>query len=219
MHDWQMTPEGARQVQRELAPMVSRLNEVGDVRLVAGADISAPDDGGVARAAVVVLQYPELVLVEKKVVERAVTFPYVPGLLSFREAPLVLAACQELDSDPDVILVDGQGILHPRRMGLASHLGLFLDKPTIGCAKSRLCGRHAPVGAEPGSCAEVIDDGEVIGVALRTKAGTSPLYVSIGNKVSLNTAIDWVMWCCRGARLPEPARLAHQAASGRARTA
>ncbi|MEE8373645.1 MAG: deoxyribonuclease V [Dehalococcoidia bacterium] len=214
-----MTPEGARQVQRELAPMVSRLNEVGDVRLVAGADISAPDDGGVAWAAVVVLQYPELVLVEKKVVERAVTFPYVPGLLSFREAPLVLAACQELDSDPDVILVDGQGILHPRRMGLASHLGLFLDKPTIGCAKSRLCGRHAPVGAEPGSCAEVIDDGEVIGVALRTKAGTSPLYVSIGNKVSLNTAIDWVMWCCRGARLPEPARLAHQAASGRARTA
>lgn len=218
LHDWQMTPEGARQVQRELAPMVSRLDEVGDVRLVAGADISAPDGGGVARAAVVVLQYPELVLVEEKVVERAVTFPYVPGLLSFREAPLVLAACQELDSDPDVILVDGQGILHPRRMGLASHLGLFLDKPTIGCAKSRLCGRHAPVGAEPGSRAEVTDDGEVIGVALRTKAGTSPLYVSIGNKVCLNTAIDWVVRCCRGARLPEPARLAHRAASGRVRT-
>ena len=206
-------------MQRELAPMVSRLNEVDDVRLVAGADISAPDGGGVARAAVVVLQYPELVLVEKKVVERAVTFPYVPGLLSFREAPLVLAACQELDSDPDVILVDGQGILHPRRMGLASHLGLFLDKPTIGCAKSRLCGRHAPVGTESGSCAEVIDEGEVIGVALRTKASTSPLYVSIGNKVSLNVAIDWVLRCCRGARLPEPARLAHQAASGRSRTA
>jgi deoxyribonuclease V len=218
LHDWQMAPEGARQLQRELAPMVSRRNEVGDVRLVAGADISASNDGGVARAAVVVLQYPDLALVEKKVVEGAVTFPYVPGLLSFREAPLVLAACQELDSDPDVILVDGQGILHPRRMGLASHLGLFLDKPTIGCAKSRLCGRHAPVGAEPGARADVVHEGEVIGAALRTRAGTSPVYVSIGNKVSLNVAIDWVLRCCRGARLPEPARLAHQAASGRAKT-
>jgi deoxyribonuclease V len=192
--------------------MVSRRTEIGDVRLVAGADISISRGSGLAKVAVVVLESPGLTLVEEKVIEGDVGFPYVPGLLSFREAPLVLAACGELDCDPDLILVDGQGIAHPRRMGLASHLGLFLDKPTIGCAKSRLCGTHEAVGSDPGSYTHVIDKGEVIGAALRTKAGASPLYVSTGNKVALEAAIDWVLRCCNGARLPEPTRQAHLAA-------
>lgn len=215
LHEWQMIPERARQLQQQLATRISRRNELGTVNLVAGVDISAPDNRGLARAAVVVLCYPELALIEKKVIEKTVSFPYVPGLLSFRESPLILSACKQLDNDPDLIIVDGQGIAHPRRMGLASHLGLFLDKPTIGCAKSRLCGRHDPVESEPASYSELIDRGEVIGAVLRTKHGTSPLYISIGHKINLEAAIDWVLRCCKGERLPEPGRLAHLAASGR----
>jgi deoxyribonuclease V len=149
---------------------------------------------------------------EVKVIKQQVTFPYVPGLLSFREAPLILAACEELDSEPDLILVDGQGIAHPRRFGLASHLGLLWDKPTIGCAKSRLCGKHDLVPAEAGSHAEIFDNGEVIGAALRTKQGVNPIYISIGHKVDLQAAIGWVLQCCCGLRIPEPTRLAHLAA-------
>jgi deoxyribonuclease V len=124
----------------------------------------------------------------------------------------VLAACERLVAEPDLVLVDGQGIAHPRRMGLASHLGLFLDRPTIGCAKSRLCGSHDSVGPDPGASALLEDGGEVIGAALRTRKGASPLYVSTGHKVSLEAAIEWVLRCCKGARLPEPTRLAHLAA-------
>ncbi|MEE8471194.1 MAG: deoxyribonuclease V [Dehalococcoidia bacterium] len=214
LHEWQITPDRAKQIQQELAGRVSRRNDVGAVRLVAGVDISAPDDRGLARAASVILRYPDLTLIEKKVIEQKVTFPYVPGLLSFRELPLILAACEKLDNDPDLILVDGQGIAHPRRMGLASHLGLLLNKPTVGCAKSRLCGSHGMVDSEPGSSSDIIDKSEVIGAALRTKLGVSPLYVSIGHRVDLEAAIDWVLHCCRGERLPEPTRLAHLAASG-----
>jgi len=212
-HDWQMTPDQAKRVQRELTPMVSRKNEVNAVRLVAGVDISAPNAAGFARAAVVVLSYPELALIEKKVITRKVTFPYVPGLLSFRESPLILAVCEELEHTPDLILVDGQGIAHPRRLGVASHLGLLWDKPTIGCAKSRLCGEHKPVPQEQGYYTELVDHGEVVGAALRTKAGVAPLYISIGHKVDLESAIVWVLRCCRNQRLPEPTRLAHLAAS------
>ena len=214
LHSWQMTPDQAKKVQRELAVMVCRNNAVEAVRLVAGVDISAPNFAGLARAAVVVLSYPELKLVERKVITKEVTFPYVPGLLSFRESPLVIAACEELEAIPDLILVDGQGIAHPRRLGLASHLGLLWDRPTIGCAKSRLCGEHNMVSVEPGSYAEITDNGEVIGAVLRTKVGVAPLYISIGHKVDLESAISWVLRCCRGQRLPEPTRLAHLAASG-----
>ena len=129
----------------------------------------------------------------------------------------MLAACEKLAVTPDLILVDGQGIAHPRRMGLASHLGLFLNTPTIGCAKSRLCGSHKEPGVETGSCAELVDNGEAIGAALRTKLGANPVYVSIGHKVDLKTAIHWVLECCRGYRIPEPLRLAHLAAGGNLR--
>jgi deoxyribonuclease V len=197
-----------------LAKNVVTENEVINPRLVAGIDISAPDTQGVARGAVVVLHYPELNIVEVKVTQGKITFPYVPGLLSFRESPLILAACEKLRNVPDLILIDGQGIAHPRRFGLASHVGLFLDLSTIGCAKSILCGQHQPVGEEIGSHAELLDKGELIGAVLRTKAGVKPIYVSVGHKIDLTSAWQWVINCCRGYRLPEPTRLAHLAAGG-----
>jgi len=214
LHSWQVTPAQAQAIQRRLATLVSKRNEVSSPKLIAGVDISPPNAQGVAIGAIVVLAYPQLTVVEVGVAEQRIGFPYVPGLLSFRELPLILAACQKLATTPDLVLVDGQGIAHPRRLGLASHLGLLLNSPTIGCAKSILCGRHEPLGAAPGSFAEVRDDGEVIGAALRTKLGVQPVYISIGHKVDLESAISWVMKCCRGYRLPEPTRLAHLAASG-----
>ena len=214
LHSWQVSQAQALDIQRRLAEQVSKSSEVITPQFIAGVDISAGKAQGIATGAVVVLNYPELRLVETKVAEGKLDLPYIPGLLSFREAPLTLAACQKLTITPDLILVDGQGIAHPRRMGLASHLGLFLNTPTIGCAKSLLCGKYKEPGIEPGSYAEVVDRGEVIGVALRTKLGTKPVYVSIGHKVDLQTAIYWVMNCCLGYRLPEPTRLAHLAAGG-----
>jgi deoxyribonuclease V len=204
----------AKEIQSKLARQVITENEVVNPRLVAGIDISSPDSQGIARGAVVVLHYPELDVVEVKVAEGKVTFPYIPGLLSFRESPLILAACEKLCNTPDIVVVDGQGIAHPRRFGLASHVGLFLDLPTIGCAKSILCGQHQPVGEEAGSHAELVDNGETIGAALRTKSGVKPIYVSVGHKIDLTSALQWVLKCCRGYRLPEPTRLAHLAAGG-----
>lgn len=214
LHSWQLSIAQALDMQRRLAAQVFRSSEVTTPHFIAGVDISASRAQGVATGAVVVLEYPELRLVETKVVNGKLDFPYIPGLLSFRESPLTLAACERLSITPDLILVDGQGIAHPRRMGLASHLGLFLDTPTIGCAKSLLCGTHEVFGEKPGSYAEVVDEGETIGAALRTKLGVKPVYVSIGHKVDLQTAIYWVLECCRGYRLPEPTRLAHLAAGG-----
>ena len=214
LHGWQVNLAQAKEIQLSLAGKIVTSNEGINPRLIAGVDISRPDPQDIAKGAVVILNYPELDIVEVKVAEDRVTFPYIPGLLSFRECPLILAACQELDNTPDLVLVDGQGIAHPRRLGLASHLGLFLDVPTIGCAKSILCGRHQPVREEIGSHADLIDNGETIGAALRTKMRTKPIYVSIGHKIDLALALQWVIKCCRGYRLPEPTRLAHLAAGG-----
>lgn len=218
LHGWQVSIAQALDIQTRLAAQVSRESGGLAPRFIAGVDISVNRANGMAAGAAVVLNYPELELVETSVVNGRLNFPYVPGLLSFRELPLILAACEKLAITPELILVDGQGIAHPRRMGLASHLGLFLDIPTIGCAKSRLCGSHETPGAEPGSYAEVSDGDEVIGVALRTKPGVKPIYVSIGHMVDLQTAIHWVLKCCRGYRLPEPTRLAHLAAGGNLRS-
>ncbi len=214
-HSWQISIAQAQQIQRELATQVSKKSEAVNPCFIAGADISAPNSTGVARAAAVVLSYPELNVIEVKTAEDKLHFPYIPGLLSFRESPLVSAACEKLSTDPDLLLVDGQGIAHPRRFGLASHLGLLLDIPTIGCAKSRLCGTHKPLSNEAGAYTELTDNGEIIGVALRTKADVNPIYISIGHKIDLPTAIHWVMECCRNHRLPEPSRLAHLAAGGK----
>jgi len=214
LHGWQVSIPQALDIQLKLAAKVSRVGEVATPRFIAGVDISASKAQEMATGAVVVLSYPELRLVETKIVNEKINFPYIPGLLSFRESPLVLAACEKLAVTPDLILVDGQGVAHPRRMGLASHLGLFLDTPTIGCAKSRLCGNHKVPSVEPSSHAELVDNAEVIGAVLRTKLGANPVYVSVGHKVDLQTAIHWVLECCRGYRIPEPTRLAHLAAGG-----
>ena len=214
LHSWQVSVAEAKEIQRVLAAQVVRKNELEAPRLIAGMDISREDSRRMARGAVVVLRFPELVLVEQSVVTLRISFPYVPGLLSFRETPLILAACERLTVPPDLIIADAQGIAHPRRLGLASHLGLLLDVPAIGCAKSILCGRHGDLGEEPGAYAPLRDGDEVIGAALRTKRGVSPVYVSIGHRVDLEAAIHWVIACLRGYRLPEPTRLAHLAAAG-----
>jgi len=214
LHSWQVSIAQALEIQQRLAAQVSKRNEVTAPCFIAGVDISMGKRGGLATAAVVVLEYPELRVAETKVARGKLELPYIPGLLSFRESPLTLVACQKLTITPDLILVDGQGIAHPRRLGLASHLGLFLNTPTIGCAKSLLCGSHEVPENEPGSYTEVVDKGEIIGTALRTKLRVKPVYISIGHKIDLQTAIQWVMNCCRGYRLPEPTRLAHLAAGG-----
>lgn len=214
LHEWQLSPAEARKLQSMLAPRVITWSQHVDPCLVAGADIARPGLNGLARAAVVVLSVPELKVVELRVVEEKPTFSYVPGLLSFREAPLVLAACEKLVSVPDLMLVDGHGVAHPRRFGLASHLGLFLDLPTIGCAKSVLCGEHGPPGEQVGDYSYLMDGPEVIGAALRTRKGVRPVYVSVGHRVDLAFALHWTVTCCSGYRLPEPTRLAHLAADG-----
>ncbi len=214
LHEWEVSVVQAREIQFGLAKRVSIENRVVNPCLIAGIDISAPNAQGVARGAVVVIRYPELDIVEVKEAHSKIRFPYIPGLLSFRESPLILAACERLCNVPDLILVDGQGIAHPRRFGLASHVGLLLDLPTIGCAKSILCGEHQSVGEEAGSQAELLDKGELIGAALRTKSGAKPIYVSVGHNIDLASALEWVMKCCRGYRVPEPTRLAHLAAGG-----
>jgi deoxyribonuclease V len=213
-HEWEVSTARAREIQSDLARKVVTENNVVTPRFIAGIDMSSGNAEGTARGAVVVLNYPELDIIEVKVAEARITFPYVPGLLSFRECPLIVAACEKLDNVPDIILIDGQGIAHPRRLGLASHVGLLLDLPTIGCAKSILCGEHLPVGEDAGSYAELLDKTEVIGAALRTKSGVKPVYVSVGHKIDLASALHWVTRCCRGYRLPEPTRLAHLAAGG-----
>jgi len=201
-------------IQKELAVEVSRVSHITAPRLIAGVDISVNRWTKTGTGAVVVLSYPALEIVETKVVTDRVDFPYIPGLLSFREAPLLLAAFENIILTPDLVLVDGQGIAHPRRMGIASHLGLILGIPTIGCAKSRLYGEYETLANEAGSYVELSDNGEVIGAVLRTKAGVKPLYISIGHMIDLPSATNWVMACCRGYRLPEPTRLAHQVAGG-----
>ena len=216
LHRWDLSPEEAVALQRQLAPRVIRTTSlVTPPRLIAGVDLSAPDAQGRVTGAVVVVRYPGLDIAEVRVHNSSPEMPYIPGLLSFRESPAILGALEQLSTTPDLLLVDGQGLAHPRRFGIACHLGLLLDLPTVGCAKSILRGRHGPLAAHQGASAELIDGGEVVGAALRTRQGVSPLYVSIGHRVDLATALDWVLACCKRYRLPEPTRLAHQAAAGR----
>ncbi len=218
-HPWDVTPREAARIQEELAPLVRCRDDLGEVRYIAGADISTgsrfqPDRP--ARAAVVVLRWPELAPVEQAVCVADVRFPYIPGLLSFREIPALLPAFERLRQRPDLLVVDGQGIAHPRRFGIAAHLGVLLDLPAIGCAKSRLTGESSgPLGEERGARVALIDRGERIGYALRTRAGTRPVYVSPGHRLSTESAADWVLALAVRYRLPEPTRLAHQAAAGR----
>ncbi|MFQ5875784.1 MAG: deoxyribonuclease V [Dehalococcoidia bacterium] len=212
LHPWRVAPAEAMEIQHQLRARISKESTLTTVHTIAGVDVGFK--GGIARAAVVVLNYPELAPLDQSVAELEVDFPYIPGLLSFREAPPILAAFERLRTEPDLIIFDGQGIAHPRRMGLASHVGLILDRPSIGCAKSRLCGIHEEPGLERGSYTYLYDGDEVIGAVVRTRTDVKPLYVSIGHRIDLETAIEYVLNCCRGYRLPEPTRYAHRAAAG-----
>lgn len=213
LHSWQVSPQEAIAIQESLRLKVIREDRFGLIQTVAGVDVGFEADGTITRAAVVVLGYPELDLVETAIARCPTTFPYVPGLLSFREAPAVLQALDKLEALPDLLICDGQGIAHPRRLGLASHLGICAGLPSIGAAKSRLTGRHEPVGEGRGDSQWLSDAGEVIGAALRTRPGARPLYISIGHRISLETAVQLVLACTRAYRLPEPTRQAHRLAS------
>jgi deoxyribonuclease V len=221
-HDWDLSWDEARRVQRLLAGQVSRTDDFGPIRTVAGVDLAYPRTvTGVVtgRAAVVVLAFPGLEVVEEHLVTRPVTFPYVPGLLSFREAPIALAALQGLRIRPDLLFVDGHGIAHPRRLGIASHLGVLLGLPTIGVAKSILVGRAAEPGPLPGDTSPLLHGDEPIGTAIRTRPRSKPIYVSPGHRVSVEAAASLVLRCMRGYRLPEPTRLADRLAGQRGRPA
>lgn len=210
LHTWDLTPGQAIALQKQLAERVLLGSALpASLNTVAGVDVSYQIHGKVFHAAVVVHDYGSLEHVETVTASGECSFPYVPGLLSFRELPILLQAFTRLETVPDVILADAQGVAHPRRMGLACHLGLWLELPTIGCAKSRLCGEHEEPGSTKGCWMPLVDDGEEIGRVVRTRAGVKPLYVSPGHKVGFDAALDIVLHCSRGYRLPEPTRQAH----------
>lgn len=213
--DWPTTPEAAQALQAQLAAQVRTTDDLPPIHTVAGVDVGFVENNQVARAAIAVLHYPDLQLQDQAIAYLPVDFPYIPGLLSFREIPVILAALNQLTHLPDLLLCDGQGIAHPRRCGIACHLGLITNIPAIGVAKSRLVGHHAPVPDRPGAWQPLIDRGEIIGAALRTRPGTNPLYVSPGHRISLTTSIAHVLNCTRRYRLPETTRLAHKLASRR----
>lgn len=185
--------------------------DLGGVRRVAGADVST--QGERAYATVVVLEFPALSVVEVRGFEAALEFPYVPGLLSFRELPSLLGALEKVRTGVEALILDAQGLAHPRRMGLASHVGLFVDVPTIGCAKSRLVGGHEEPGMEKGSATDLVHRGEVVGKVVRTRERVSPVYVSVGNGIDLASSVEMVLACCTKYRLPETTRHAHNAAN------
>lgn len=214
IHPWNLSPAEAIDVQRDLRRRLVARDRLGRVQRVAGVDVGFDPAGRVGRAAVAVLAWPDLELVDSAVVRSPVSFPYVPGLLSFREVPAILAALRELRRSPDLIVCDGQGYAHPRRFGLACHLGVMTQTPTIGAAKTRLLGTHEEVPATRGAWRALCDRGEVVGAVVRTRDGTRPLYVSIGHRVSLATAVEWVFRLTPRYRLPETTRQAHRLASG-----
>lgn len=207
-HEWDVTEEEARAIQTRLRPLVQKTNgfDPNSIKTIAGIDVSLKDQG---QAAIVVLSFPELEVIEEVVATRKITFPYVPGLLSFRETPLILEAIEKLKIQPDMLLVDGQGYAHPRRFGIACHIGVFLDKPSIGCAKSILIGKHEEVGLNKGDQVPLTHGKQVIGTVLRSKNKVNPLIISIGHKIDLPTAVDFVTKCLGSYRVPEPIRAAH----------
>lgn len=213
LHSFDLGPKEARRLQEELAPRLVAAPplDLDQVRYVAGADVST--EGDRAYATVVVLSFPELSLVEVQGFEAPLSFPYVPGLLSFREIPPVAGALEKVETPVDAVIFDAQGLAHPRRMGLASHMGLFLDVPTVGCAKSRLVGGYEEPRAERGDATDLVHRGEVVGRVVRTRTNVSPVYVSVGNGVSLESAVALVLACCTKYRLPETTRQAHRTAN------
>jgi deoxyribonuclease V len=215
-HTWLATVSEAKIIQESLRHQVIPSDQLPQpVKYVAGVDMGFESHGTISRAAVAVLSFPDLQVVETALAYRPTSFPYIPGFLSFREIPAVLDALEKIQITPDIILCDGQGIAHPRRLGIASHLGVILDMPTIGVAKSLLIGKHEELPDTKGSWQPLIDKGETVGAVLRTRPGVKPVYVSIGHRISLNTAINYVLSCTPKYRLPETTRIADKLASAR----
>jgi len=236
-HKWNVKPAEAREIQEKLRKRWEGGDRLGTVRTVAGLDAAfvlrssqafaarkrgrqnALRDANRAIGAVVVFSYPEMAELERAYAEVPLEFPYVPGFLSFREIPALLAALNKLRRLPDLLFCDGQGYAHPRRMGLASHLGILLDRPSIGCAKSILIGNHGPLGEEKGAWTALVENGETIGAALRTRTGTKPVYISPGHRVSLAAALHLTLSVSDGTRIPRPTReadrLVNEIKSGR----
>ena len=214
LHNWNLTPEEAIRVQKGFRERLVLTWDERPITTIAGVDVSIKTD--VARAAIVVLSYPDLTPIEAAVEDAPLVFPYIPGLLAFREGPAVLAAWQKLQSKPDLLMLDGQGIAHPRGMGIASLMGLWLERPTIGVAKSRLHGLHSEVGSARGDRVDLLDKNKnIIGSVLRAREKTNPLYISPGHLMDVEHATQFVINCLAGYRLPEPTRWAHNVAGGK----
>ena len=210
LHPWKVSPREAARIQEELRSQVVLESDPGEVSLIAGADIALDRNTNKGYGGVIVYRLPGLTEVERRHSVEDLSFPYIPGLLAFREAPVLLKAFAALTHEPDVIIFDGQGIAHPRRMGIATHMGILLDKPSIGCAKSRLIGTFEEPGPRAGEHSPLTDSGEVIGAVLRTRDNVNPVFISPGHKVDLPSCIDIIMKCVDGYRIPKPTRVADQ---------
>ena len=210
LHSWDLTEAEAVALQRELAGHLDTSTPLGDYELVAGADVSNNLYSDTVYAGVVLFRRRDWSVVERRGAVGEARFPYIPGLLSFREAPALLEAFRRLEHRPDVVVIDGQGIAHPRRLGIAAHLGLWLQVPCVGCAKSKLWGRYQEPGPQPGSASPLTDRGEVLGRVLRSKIRSNPLFISPGHRIDLDSSVRVVQESLRGYRLPEPTRQAHE---------
>jgi deoxyribonuclease V len=211
-HEWNVSAADAIALQKQLAGelVYNRSIDLEAVRLVAGVDVSVKDN--VSNAAVVVMTFPDLQVIETAFAKRPTPFPYIPGLLSFREGPVLEEAFAQIEHVPDVLIFDGMGRAHPRRIGIASHMGLWLQKPTIGCGKTLLSGKYVEPPDTRGDYVNLVDKGEVIGAILRTRPGTKPVFISVGHLADLKSSVELVMRCTGRYRLPEPIRAAHNAA-------
>ena len=207
-HSWDLSANDAIALQHQLAAQVDTSTplKLDRIRYVAGVDCSVKDK--VSRAAIVVMSYPELEIVETATEAITTPFPYIPGLLTFREGEVILKAHAKLEIKPDVYIFDGQGIMHPRRLGIAAHIGLWLQKPSVGCGKSRLIGKHDTLGAEKGNTTPIIDRGETVGMLVRTRTRVKPVYISVGHKTTLDTSVQLILNCTTCYKLPEPIRAA-----------
>lgn len=214
-HPWDVSPKQAFLIQKKLAKEVVTRDSFGKIGTVAGVDVGFENNNTVTRAAVAVLSFPDCTLHEYAIARRKTTMPYIPGLLSFREIPAVLDALKKLKQLPDMFLCDGQGIAHPRRLGIASHLGVLTGIPSVGVAKSRLTGTYEEVGEEKGAWVPLTDRNEVIGAVVRSRTQVKPLFISPGHRICLKTSIHIVLDCCTKYRLPETTRWAHKLASGK----
>ncbi|MEB3829566.1 deoxyribonuclease V [Phormidium sp. CCY1219] len=212
-HGWPGTTEEAIAIQQQLRSQVVAQDDLPPVQYVAGVDVGYKDNDSITQAAVAVLSFPDLQICDRAIATRPTTFPYIPGFLSFREVPAILDALQQLTQIPDLLLCDGQGLAHPRRFGLACHLGVLTDLPAIGVAKSRFIGEHDELGKQRGAWQPLRHQGEIIGAVVRTRSNVNPIYISIGHRISLPTAIDYVLRCTPKYRLPETTRYSDKLAS------